>query len=63
MQDLLLQFTHGGWFPIAVAVGVFSLSSIWYWGQSRKAKFMSGNMVPLSEILENKPASDSQKLK
>ena len=48
------QFDHGGWFPLAIAAFVFAISSIWYWGQTKKARFLKGDLVPLSEILEYK---------
>lgn len=51
----MLQFLHGGWFPLAVALAIFAISSVWYWGQTRKGHFMQGNMIPLADVIETKP--------
>ena len=52
----MLQFTHGGWFPIAVACGIFLISAIWAWGQRHRQWFLQGNdKKPLFEFLRTDP--------
>jgi len=47
----LLKFIHGGWFPIAIAVGVFTLLSTWRRGRQIVYERMRERLVPLEAFL------------
>ena len=47
----LVKFTHGGWFPIAVAAFVFTLMSTWKLGRRRLAQIMEDVSLPIELFL------------
>jgi KUP system potassium uptake protein len=36
LSSNLLNIPHGGWFSIAMALGITSISVIWIWGSAQK---------------------------
>ncbi len=48
----LLKFFDGGWFPIAVGVGVFTLMTTWKRGRSELGKRFTGTTMPVEQLLE-----------
>ncbi len=47
----LVKFAEGGWFPIVVAIGVFTLLSTWKRGRSRLSSIMESNSLPMELFL------------
>ena len=41
----LNKIPSGGWFAVAVAGGVFIVSAIWWWGTSKKGKYLREHKV------------------
>jgi len=48
----LLKFVEGGWFPLAVGLGVFIIMSTWMQGRDRLAAQRAKGALPLSTFLE-----------
>jgi KUP system potassium uptake protein len=49
----VIKFTQGGWFPIVVAVLVFTLMSTWKRGRLRLAQIMEENSLPMALFLND----------
>jgi KUP system potassium uptake protein len=49
----LLKIPHGGWFPLVVAAGVFTLMSTWKKGRVRLAALVRENTLPMDLFLED----------
>lgn len=49
----LLKIIHGGWFPLVVGIGIFTLMTTWNKGRQILAERMLEYIIPLSEFLEN----------
>jgi KUP system potassium uptake protein len=49
----LVKFTHGGWFPIVVAILIFTLMSTWKRGRSRLNRIMEENSLPMELFLND----------
>jgi KUP system potassium uptake protein len=49
----LMKVKDGGWLPLAVAVGMFSLMTTWKTGRAELARRFAQNAVPLSTFLED----------
>ncbi|MBI3181654.1 MAG: potassium transporter Kup [Myxococcales bacterium] len=49
----LLKFKDGGWFPVAVAAGVYVLMTTWKTGRSELARRFAQNTIPLDALLED----------
>jgi KUP system potassium uptake protein len=49
----LIKIEEGGWFPIAAAVGVFTLLSTWKRGRMALAEMMRGAGLPLDLFLDD----------
>jgi len=47
----LVKFAEGGWFPIVVAIGVFTLLSTWKRGRTRLSSIMESNSLPMELFL------------
>jgi KUP system potassium uptake protein len=47
----LLKIPHGGWFPLVVAAGVFTLMSTWKKGRVRLAELVRENTLPMDLFL------------
>ncbi len=47
----LLKIPHGGWFPLVVAAGVFTLMSTWKKGRLRLAELVRENTLPMDLFL------------
>jgi KUP system potassium uptake protein len=47
----LLKIQHGGWFPLLVAAGVYTIMSTWKKGRSLVAERLSAAEVPLDSFL------------
>jgi len=47
----LLKIQHGGWFPLIVAAGVYTIMSTWKKGRSLVAERLSAAEVPLDSFL------------
>ena len=41
----------GGWFPIALSVVVFVISSIWFYGRQRKSEYSKSHAQYLESVL------------
>ena len=46
----LTKFTHGGWFPLAVAVVLVTILLIWQWGSSRLKASVNEIQIPLDQL-------------
>ena len=46
----LTKFTHGGWFPLAVAVVLVTILLIWQWGSSRLKVSVDEIQTPLDQL-------------
>ncbi len=53
-----VKFLEGGWFPIAVAAGVFILMTTWRSGRLALGKFMADATLPLEFFLEDLKTSN-----
>jgi KUP system potassium uptake protein len=54
----LTKFSHGGWFPIAVATAVFTVMATWKQGRTLLGQFLNANVLELPLFLgeiERKP--------
>lgn len=49
----LLKILHGGWFPIAVGIVIFTLMTTWNRGRQILSERMLEYIIPLSEFLDN----------
>ena len=49
----LLKIPHGGWFPLAVAAGVYTLMSTWKKGRVRLAEMVRENTLPMDLFLDD----------
>jgi KUP system potassium uptake protein len=49
----LLKFFHGGWFPILIAVAVYTLMTTWKRGRALLAANVADKMLPLDMFLED----------
>jgi KUP system potassium uptake protein len=49
----LVKFTHGGWFPIVVALFIFALMSTWKRGRVRLNRIMEENSLPMELFLND----------
>jgi len=49
----LVKFTHGGWFPIVVAILIFTLMSTWKRGRVRLSRIMEENSLPMELFLND----------
>ncbi|MGC1272252.1 MAG: KUP/HAK/KT family potassium transporter, partial [Planctomycetaceae bacterium] len=48
----VLKITHGGWFPLVVAAGVFTLMSTWRRGRLIVFERMRERLIPLEQFLQ-----------
>ncbi len=48
-----LKITHGGWFPLVVAVGVFAVMITWRSGRRLLGRQLTERMLPLDLLLES----------
>jgi KUP system potassium uptake protein len=46
----LTKFTHGGWFPLAVAVVLVTILLIWQWGSRRLKASVDEIQIPLDQL-------------
>ena len=49
----VIKFTHGGWFPIVVAIVIFTLMSTWKRGRLRLSRIMEDNSLPIDLFLND----------
>ena len=49
----LVKVTHGGWFPIVVALGIFTLMATWKQGRVLLAGIMRENALPMGLFLQD----------
>jgi KUP system potassium uptake protein len=47
----LLKFFHGGWFPIAVGVGLFMVMTTWKTGRALLGQTLASRMLPIDMFL------------
>lgn len=45
----------GGWFPIALAIVVFIVSAIWFYGRDKKSEYAKKNALYLEQVLSLPP--------
>jgi KUP system potassium uptake protein len=48
-----LKFFHGGWFPVAVALGVFLVMTTWKKGRTLLGQNLASRMLPIELFLED----------
>ena len=58
----LLKILHGGWFPLAAGVAVFSLMITWRRGRKLLAIRLKGVHEPLEEFIENLSAAPPHRI-
>ena len=51
----MVKFVEGGWFPIVVALGIFTLMSTWKRGRIRLSRIMEENSLPIDLFLHDVP--------
>jgi KUP system potassium uptake protein len=51
----MVKFVEGGWFPIVVALGIFTLMSTWKRGRIRLSRIMEENSLPIELFLQDVP--------
>jgi KUP system potassium uptake protein len=55
----LVKFADGGWFPLVVAVVIYTLMTTWYTGRARLSEIVRENTLPielfLTDIAKRKP--------
>jgi KUP system potassium uptake protein len=49
----VIKFAQGGWFPIVVAIAVFTLMSTWKRGRLRLSRLMESNSLPIELFLND----------
>jgi KUP system potassium uptake protein len=49
----LVKVAHGGWFPIVVAIGIFTLMATWKEGRSLLAGILRENSLPMDLFLQD----------
>jgi len=49
----LVKVTHGGWFPIVVGIGIFTLMTTWKEGRSLLANILRENSLPMDLFLQD----------
>jgi KUP system potassium uptake protein len=49
----LTKFMHGGWFPVAIALAVFTVMTTWKKGRARLASYMLFATLPLEAFMED----------
>jgi KUP system potassium uptake protein len=47
----ILKFFHGGWFPVAVAIAIYTLMTTWKAGRKVLASNIAGRMLPIDAFL------------
>jgi KUP system potassium uptake protein len=48
-----LKFFHGGWFPVAIALGVFLVMTTWKKGRTLLGQNLASRMLPIELFLED----------
>ncbi len=48
----LLKIIDGGWFPLAIAVSIYTVMMAWLWGRRRISAQRASGALPLSTLLE-----------
>ncbi len=59
----LLKFFDGGWFPIALAVGIFVLMTTWKRGRQLLGARFAQTLVPLDNLLEDFAANPPHRVR
>jgi KUP system potassium uptake protein len=59
----LVKFMDGGWFPIAIAVGIFAMMTTWKDGRTALAQRFAQNTMPLSTLLDDVAATRPHRVK
>ncbi|KAL3139069.1 Potassium transporter [Trebouxia sp. C0010 RCD-2024] len=57
----LNKVPHGGWFALAIAGGVFSVSFLWWWGTHTKLKGILASQMKMQDLLMPGHAHNSKK--
>ena len=47
------KFLHGGWFPVAMAIGVFTVMTTWKTGRRILGEAFKADLLPLDQFLED----------
>ncbi len=58
-----LKFREGGWFPVAVGVGLFTLMVTWKEGREALAALFRKSMMPLATLLEDLRATTPHRVR
>jgi KUP system potassium uptake protein len=48
-----LKFFHGGWFPVAMALGIFTVMTTWNTGRRHLGEAITAALLPLDAFLED----------
>jgi len=48
-----IKFLHGGWFPMAIGLGVFAIMTTWWRGRTELSKAMDAGVVPDELFMED----------
>lgn len=48
-----IKILHGGWFPLAMAVFLYTLMSTWYDGRRRLSERLASSLLPVEDFLDN----------
>jgi len=49
----LIKVAHGGWFPIVVAIGIFTVMATWKEGRGALARILRENSLPIELFLQD----------
>jgi KUP system potassium uptake protein len=49
----IIKFTQGGWFPVVVAIAIFTLMSTWKRGRLRLSRIMEESSLPMDLFLND----------
>jgi KUP system potassium uptake protein len=57
------KFAHGGWFPVALAIGLFTLMTTWHRGRQLLAEAIAPTLLPLDIFLTDVAATMPHRVK
>jgi KUP system potassium uptake protein len=59
----VLKITHGGWVPLAMAAGIFTLMITWKQGRGALGRLMHSGMAPISGFIADIPIEKPARVK
>ncbi|MCL2722859.1 MAG: potassium transporter Kup [Polyangiaceae bacterium] len=57
------KVSEGGWFPLAVGLGIFTLMTTWHRGRARLGEFVRAATLPISVFLEDLAQTKPQRVR